>query len=251
MSTERGILQNVRRFTEEFYKNKIIVTCRINSQGYLFRNFSYLEIADFNEDQIASFAKNYFVASVRETHKHIEKEAQSTIAKNLGESEDIPTLELIEKLEESDRVIEGCSEAIRSLITDYEQALIRAHQFLSDLDQPLNYPIRDLLVTPILLSLACAVYRHKNKFYSKVSKLYEEAFNLLLNEWDTSRGIERDSTYWDMSRLRKERLLCYIAAIKFEQKQHILYEESEIKHYIDAFLEAANREPRWNWCPVK
>jgi hypothetical protein len=93
-----------------------------------------------------------------------------------------------------------------------------------------------LAITPILLSLTCAVFHETGKFYSKRSKLYEEGLELLLEQWDKSREIERDEIYRDLSVERKLELLSYLAVKKFEQTQYVLFEQTEIEGYITEFL---------------
>jgi hypothetical protein len=107
-----------------------------------------------------------------------------------------------------------------------------------------NKPIRELAITPILLSLTCAVYHQTGKFYSKRSKLYEEGLELLLEQWDRSREIERDEIYHDLSVERKLELLSYLAVKKFEQPQYVLFEQTEIESYIAEFLGIDQRDSR-------
>jgi hypothetical protein len=112
----------------------------------------------------------------------------------------------------------------------------KATAFLEQLFREENKPIRELAITPILLSLTCAVFQQTGKFYSKRSKLYEEGLELLLEQWDRSREIERDEIYRDLSLERKRSLLSYLAVKKFEQEQYVLFEQAEIEGYIAEFL---------------
>ena len=121
---------------------------------------------------------------------------------------------------------------------------IKATAFLDQLFREENKPIRELAITPILLSLTCAVFQQTGKFYSKRSKLYEEGLELLLEQWDKSREIERDEIYRDLSVERKRSLLSYLALKKFEQEQYVLFEQAEIEGYIAEFLGIGLRESR-------
>ncbi len=120
----------------------------------------------------------------------------------------------------------------------------KAQVFLGQLFQEENKPIRELAITPILLSLTCAVFQQKQAFYSKRSKLYEEGLELLLEQWDKTREIERDELYRDLSVERKLELLSYLAVKKFEQEQYMLFEQAELERYIAEFLEIGQRESR-------
>ncbi|HEY9727393.1 MAG TPA: NACHT domain-containing NTPase [Chroococcales cyanobacterium] len=55
-------IKQIRKLSETYYKNQIIVTCRIAAQEYRFRGFTEVEIADFKPAQIESFVKKWFVA---------------------------------------------------------------------------------------------------------------------------------------------------------------------------------------------
>ncbi|MEO0970717.1 MAG: NACHT domain-containing protein [Cyanobacteria bacterium J06639_18] len=49
-----------RKLPEHFYMNYMVVTCRIAAREYTFENFTEVEVADFNEKQIHTFANNWF-----------------------------------------------------------------------------------------------------------------------------------------------------------------------------------------------
>jgi predicted NACHT family NTPase len=132
----------------------------------------------------------------------------------------------------------------KAVIGDELVGLTKAQEFLEQLFREENKPIRELAITPILLSLTCAVFHQTGKFYSKRSKLYEEGLELLLEQWDKSREIERDEIYRDLSVERKLELLSYLAVKKFEQTQYVLFEQTEIERYIAEFLEIGQRDSR-------
>ena len=169
---------------------QVIVTCRTQSQESQFDRFDYVEVADFNKDQVEAFAEHWFKAVVR----------------------------------------------------DESAGLAKAREFLEQLFLEENTPIRELAITPILLSLTCLVFHHTGKFYSKRSQLYQEGLELLLEKWDKSREIERDEIYRDLSVERKLELLSYLAVKKFEQEQYVLFEQAEIEGYIAEFLDIGRRD---------
>jgi predicted NACHT family NTPase len=132
----------------------------------------------------------------------------------------------------------------KTVMGDESTGRARAQEFLKQLFFEENKPIRELAITPILLSLTCAVYHQTGKFYSKRSKLYEEGLELLLEQWDRSREIERDEVYHDLSVERKLELLSYLAVKKFEQPQYVLFEQTEIEGYIAEFLRIGQQDSR-------
>ncbi len=120
----------------------------------------------------------------------------------------------------------------------------KSQEFLSRLGSYENRPIRRLVTTPILLSLACAVFHHTGKFYSRRSRLYEEGLDLLLERWDKVREVERDNIYRNLYVEQKTELLSYLAAKKFEQSQYVLFEYKELVADISDFLEISLQDGR-------
>jgi predicted NACHT family NTPase len=186
----KNITKQIKQFARSYPQVQVIITCRTQSQESRFERFDYVEVADFNQAQVRSFAEHWFQA----------------------------------------------------IIGDDSAGLARSQEFLNQLFLNANKPIRDLAITPILLSLTCAVFHQTGKFYSKRSKLYEEGLELLLEQWDKSREIERDEIYRDLSPKRKLELLSYLAVKKFEQPQYVLFEQEEIEGYIAEFLRIGLRD---------
>ncbi|HEY9596382.1 MAG TPA: NACHT domain-containing NTPase, partial [Cyanophyceae cyanobacterium] len=56
------VIQQIRQLAQQYYKNQIIITCRIAAKDYRFQGFAEVEIADFTPQQIENFVKKWFVA---------------------------------------------------------------------------------------------------------------------------------------------------------------------------------------------
>ncbi|WP_017318273.1 NACHT domain-containing protein [Mastigocladopsis repens] len=54
------VLQEIRAVATRFFANSIVITCRIAAQEYTFEQFTEVEVADFDDEQIASFAAKWF-----------------------------------------------------------------------------------------------------------------------------------------------------------------------------------------------
>jgi predicted NACHT family NTPase len=54
------ILKQISKFSINFQQNKFVMTCRIAAKEYTFENFTEVEVADFDNEQIATFATNWF-----------------------------------------------------------------------------------------------------------------------------------------------------------------------------------------------
>ncbi len=69
------VLRNIRDFTREFRACQFVMTCRIAAREYTFQQFTEVEIADFDSEQIADFAAKWFKArnDVKKGSKFVER----------------------------------------------------------------------------------------------------------------------------------------------------------------------------------
>ena len=118
---------------------------------------------------------------------------------------------------------------------DPEAGKARAKQFIEKLQQPENKRIRDLAVTPILLNLTCLVFQDIGNFPSNRAKLYQRGLNILLKEWDSSKGVQREQLYGNLSVKEKEALLTHVATMTFTQNRYF-FEQGEIEGHIVDYL---------------
>jgi predicted NACHT family NTPase len=129
-----------------------------------------------------------------------------------------------------------------AVCSNKKEGYLKAQEFLKQLFRAESNEIRTIAVTPILLSLTCAVFYRTGKFYTKRSNLYKEGLDLLLECWDESREVEPDKIYRDLSVDRKLELLSYVAAKKFEQDRYALFGREELERCIGEFLGIERRE---------
>ena len=54
------VLREIREFARNYSESQIVLTCRIAAKQYIFEQFTEVEVADFDEQQIATFAGNWF-----------------------------------------------------------------------------------------------------------------------------------------------------------------------------------------------
>ncbi|MEG4586311.1 NACHT domain-containing protein [Microcoleus sp. MOSTC5] len=113
----KNIAEAIKWFARHYPQVQVIVTCRTQSftgeMDWKSLNFQFVEVADFNQSQVRSFAKHWFKAVVR----------------------------------------------------DRSAELTKAQEFLEQLFREENKPIRELMITPILLSLTCAVFEQIESNY--------------------------------------------------------------------------------------
>ena len=63
------VRRQIIQLCERYFKNQFAITCRTQAQKYRFENFAYVEVADFNQQQIEDFAKKWFVAVARNSEQ--------------------------------------------------------------------------------------------------------------------------------------------------------------------------------------
>ncbi|MGH8003067.1 MAG: NACHT domain-containing protein [Brasilonema sp.] len=56
----KRVLKQILEISDQFHTNQFVITCRIASKEYTFEPFTEVEVADFDEEQIAIFAQNWF-----------------------------------------------------------------------------------------------------------------------------------------------------------------------------------------------
>jgi predicted NACHT family NTPase len=56
------VIREIRDFAEKYDQNHILITCRIAAQEYILQQFTEVEMADFDDDQIQTFADKWFKA---------------------------------------------------------------------------------------------------------------------------------------------------------------------------------------------
>jgi predicted NACHT family NTPase len=54
------VLNTIRQTAEKFDASQFMITCRIAAKEYIFEQFTEVEIADFDDEQIADFARKWF-----------------------------------------------------------------------------------------------------------------------------------------------------------------------------------------------
>ncbi len=69
------VQNNIGQFSQEYYQNRFILTCRTQTTEYRLSNFEYIEVADFNSEQVEFFVNNWFST----TNENPEEKNQLTI----------------------------------------------------------------------------------------------------------------------------------------------------------------------------
>jgi predicted NACHT family NTPase len=67
------VLKEIRDFSDHFSGNHFVVTCRIAAREYTFEKFTEVEVADFDDEQIATFATNWFKGKAVKSENFIKR----------------------------------------------------------------------------------------------------------------------------------------------------------------------------------
>jgi predicted NACHT family NTPase len=114
-----------------------------------------------------------------------------------------------------------------------KQELKKAESFIEKLKDKDNEPIRELAVTPILLTLLCLIFEATSEFPKNRSDFYQQGVDWLLRKWDNRRGVKRDMTYKRLSLSRKKELLNQFAFATFEQGNYFFKQTTVEQHIIN------------------
>lgn len=61
--TRSRIIEEISNFAETYYQNQVIITCRLGTLNYHISGFTAIELADFSEDDIETFAQKWFLVA--------------------------------------------------------------------------------------------------------------------------------------------------------------------------------------------
>lgn len=87
------VLIAIREFSRKYDQNQIIITCRIAATEYIFEQFTEVQMADFNNQQIQNFANKWFLTHSPEK---VDADGKSTVGrffwKELSQNEPVRKL---------------------------------------------------------------------------------------------------------------------------------------------------------------
>ena len=55
-----SVINQIQQFSDQYRDNSIVITCRIAAKEYTFQGFTEVEVADFDKQQIQTFAQKWF-----------------------------------------------------------------------------------------------------------------------------------------------------------------------------------------------
>ena len=175
------VMRALDSFIMAYGKNKFIITSRINGIKFdLLQDFSFYYVKNLDSQQINRFIDSW--------HYSVERNAI------VGRVEDESVTERRERL---------------------RRAKINAEELKSTLKA--NEGIRRLATNPMLLSIIALV--HKNLAYlpKERCKLYAKCSEILLEQWDISRGVKVDDT---KLKLNQKEIIIHRIAFAFHSDEN-------------------------------
>ncbi|BFM39456.1 NACHT domain-containing protein [Synechocystis sp. LKSZ1] len=111
----------------------------------------------------------------------------------------------------------------------------RAEQLIEVLNQRQHQALRLLAQTPLLLNLICTVFQDRGDLPPQRAPLYQAALEILLEQWDRNRGIQRQPQNPSFSLADKLTLLGDLALVTLEQGQ-VFFEKQTVLGLISDYL---------------
>lgn len=123
-----------------------------------------------------------------------------------------------------------------------ELAQSRVESLIGTLNMAKHRPIWDLAVTPLLLNLICLVFQGTGDLPSVRFKLYEQATDVLLEEWDQHRDVHRDLILPNLTKAHLLELILRTARTMFEQYGRVI-EKHQVQQLICNYLKSLKSAP--------
>ncbi|WP_375492605.1 NACHT domain-containing protein [uncultured Nostoc sp.] len=185
----------IRRLAQIFYRNQFVISCRIAAHKYRFQGFTEVEVADFDQEQVEIFAKNWFVAVAFNSREDGEVIGNLFINQlHLPENQHIRELAvtpiLLHWICLVFQVKDGFSLNPAKL---YEQALnilmFRWDEIRGIKRDRVGYNLTLVSKKKLLYQLAAITFEHGDYFFEK-----EKILQLIAEYLDTFAGIHSEAT---------------------------------------------------------
>lgn len=113
----------------------------------------------------------------------------------------------------------------------------RSDPLLQEFEQ--HAGLADMGRNPLLLSMLCLNFEYRGHLTQNRAEIYKEALDILLEQWDAERAIQRDglqldAQYQNLYSGNKKRLLAYIAHDAFQRGVYLI-PERELQRQIEQF----------------
>lgn len=177
------------------------------------------------------------------SHKEIVKNEIGEMANYLEDSKIILTSRSADYdyASESISIYEICP-LIESQIQDFAKKWLGIQESQKFLDAVKKSLYNDTSIRPLTIAHLCAIYERIGKIPDKPKTVYKKIINLLLEEWDEQRGIQRTSKYAMFEVDRKFEFLSNLAFNLTTKNSKAIFSRNDLQSiykliYIDFDLE--------------
>ncbi|MEO1209332.1 MAG: NACHT domain-containing protein [Cyanobacteria bacterium J06638_20] len=201
----------IKRLAECYPGNSFVISDRIATRDDSLEDFTEVEIADFDDAQIAAASKKWF--------RHDSEQPDDPKTPD-PTPPDPKTPDPTASEQPSDK-------------TNQPSEPTKAEVFLDALKARPHF--HDLARSPLFLALLCLVFEASGTFPANQTELYETMVSFLLKKWDVERTLAPNPVHKTLSLRREEDLLSRIAFRMVEADQHFL-EQSYLEKHIQGFI---------------
>ena len=206
----------IKRLAECYPGNSFVVSDRIATQDDPLKDFTEVEMADFDDDQIAATSKKWFRHDAEQPNDPTPPD--QTALDQTAPDQTAPDQTASEQ--PSDETNQASEPTKAEVFLDALKARPRFH---------------DLARNPLFLALLCWVFEAFGTFPANQTELYETMVSFLLKKWDVERALAPNPVHKALSLRREEDLLSRIAFRMVEADQHFL-EQSYLEKHIQGFI---------------
>ena len=124
---------------------------------------------------------------------------------------------------------------VRKFATYWLKKEVYVEDFLEKIS---NSPYYDASLRPLTIAHLCAIYERYKNIPPKPKTVYRKVVNLLIEEWDTQRGLKRISNFNDFDVDREYEFLSYLSFYLSAKYQKIVFTQNEL---FDGYLKICSK----------
>lgn len=89
---QEQVHKQIKQFSKKYHRNRFILTCRTQASTYDYHAFEYLEVADFNDEQIDIFIQQWFKTISNPQQQEELEDLRAKLIKTLDENKPVAEL---------------------------------------------------------------------------------------------------------------------------------------------------------------
>lgn len=123
----KTVITKVHNFVQKYFRTQAVITCRVAATDYSFNEFTYIEIADFDDKQVETYTQKWFHKSTDKADKFLQElnKPENRGVRELGRSPLLLSLICLafnETLQIPQRRVELYEEALDALLKKWDSS---------------------------------------------------------------------------------------------------------------------------------